>query len=95
MSELNPHLILGVDETYNKSDAIDAYNSLTLWYKNNKLLTYEEREYAINILDFSINKIKSNFIDQVESNKQFNKDFLIKNSSNKKEIKFGYIEKII
>lgn len=92
-NSLSPSLILGLDKNYNKSDAIDSYNSLTLWYKNNTSLSEEEKLHAINLLDISIKNIIDSFLEQKSFNEQFNKDFLVKYS--KQTNKFGYIEKII
>lgn len=92
-NSLSPYLILGLDKNYNKSDAIDSYNSLTLWYKNNTSLSEEEKLHAINLLDISIKNIIDSFLEQKSFNEQFNKDFLFKYS--KQTNKFGYIEKII
>lgn len=93
--ELSPSVILGLSSSYNKSDAIDSYNSLTLWYKNNDLLTEEEKRSATNILNWAIENIIETFIEQTTFNTQFNRDFLENYMSSKNNYRFGYIEKII
>lgn len=95
IEELSPHIILGLSIPYNKSDAIDSYNSLTLWYKNNNELTQEEKRNAINRIDLAIKNIIDLFAEQITFNKQFNKDFLYKYMDSKKNNRFGYIEKIL
>ena len=100
MDQLNSFEILGLDTTYNKSDAIDSYNSLTLWYKNNTVLSKEEKSQAIKILTNAIKDIIDSYSEQTSFNEQFNRDFLnnyLKQQDcrlSSPDCRFGYIEKI-
>lgn len=74
---LTPWNVLGLDDSYNKSDAIDAYNSLTLYY-NNSSLSDKEKNNIQRQLDISIQRIINQYHSQDLSNKKFNQTFIKK-----------------
>lgn len=86
---MNEYLILGLDQRYNVSDAIDSYNTLVEHYKNSNMYSVKERELVLKKLDdaiSSITKNKNNF------NDTFNRDFENIYSVQTNSKGFGFVE---